>query len=128
VVARVIDGDTVELDSGERIRYLNVDAPEFSGETECFGEEARQFNIDLVEGQEVTLRYESECTDAFDRLLAYVRVGDREINSLLVERGFACSLFIPPNGADRKDEFEQLESVARRDEKGLWGVCESDPC
>jgi micrococcal nuclease len=128
VVARVLDGDTVELESGEKIRYLMVDTPEYSGTQECYGVEARQFNIDLVEGQKVELRYDSECTDRYDRLLAYVYVDGREINSLLVERGFACTLYIPPNGSDRKDEFEGLESQAKQAGRGLWGVCETNPC
>ena len=128
VVARVIDGDTIELESGEKIRYLLVDTPETFGTEECYGPEAKQFNTDVVLGQSVTLQYDDECTDRYDRLLAYVSVGDREINALLVERGFACVLYIPPNGSDRKSEFDALESLAKQDGKGLWGVCESNPC
>jgi micrococcal nuclease len=127
-VARVVDGDTIELTSGEKIRYLMVDTPETSGGVECFGEEAKQFNSDLVTGQEVTLVYDTECKDRFDRTLAYVSVGDREINSLLVERGFACVLHIPPNGTDRKAEFESLEAIAQQQDRGLWGACTDNPC
>ena len=131
-VARVLDGDTIELESGEKIRYLMVDTPEIShnaGEVaECFADEAKQFNIDLVDGQVVTLRYDTECTDRYDRLLAYVSLDDREINSLLVERGFACVLHIPPNGDARKTEFQTLESQAKQQDRGLWGACENNPC
>jgi len=127
-----LDGDTIELATGEKIRYLMVDTPEISHNStevaECFGDEAKQFNTDLVEGQVVTLVYDTECTDRFNRLLAYVSLGDREINTLLVERGFACVLHIPPNGNDRADEFQSLESAAKQQDKGLWGVCESTPC
>lgn len=127
-VVRVIDGDTVELDSGERVRYLLIDSPESTSEIECFGEEATELNRELVEGKVVQLRYESECRDRFERLLAFVSVGDREINTLLVERGYACTLFIPPNGLDRKEEFEDLELRARAQDRGLWGSCENKPC
>jgi micrococcal nuclease len=127
-VARVIDGDTIELDSGERVRYLLVDAPESTTQVECYGPESKQFNHDLVAGKEIDLVYDSQCTDRYDRLLAYVSVGDREVNSLLVERGFACVLHIPPNGADRVDEFRTLQSVAQSDKRGLWGVCSENPC
>ncbi len=131
-MVRVLDGDTIDLESGERIRYLMVDTPEISHSAEevaeCFAEEAKQFNTDLVAGQTVSLAYDTECTDRFDRLLAYVSVGDREVNTLLVERGFACVLHIPPNGVDRKDEFESLESQAMQQNKGLWESCESTPC
>ncbi len=127
-VARVIDGDTIELDSGERIRYLMIDSPENTSETECFGPEATQFNTELVLGKEITLTYDDQCLDKFGRLLAYVSVAGREINRLLIERGFACVLFIPPNGSDRFDEFDDLEFRARSAKIGLWGICEATPC
>lgn len=135
VVVRVLDGDTIELESGVTIRYLMVDTPEISHNSsevaECFSGEAKQFNEDLVAGQTVTLDYDTECTDRFGRTLAYVSLDDREINSLLVERGFACVLYIPPNGGDRRSEFETLESLAKQAGRGLWGpACENEstPC
>ena len=128
-VANVIDGDTVDLDTGDRVRYLMIDTPEITGgNNDCWGEEARQANEDLVLGQEVTLRYDEECTDRFGRLLAYVSVGSREINSLLVERGHACVLYIPPNGTDRQEEFFDLEFAASMLGRGVWGACEVVTC
>jgi len=127
-VAHVIDGDTIDLEGGERVRYLLVDAPENTGETECFGAEATLFNEELVSGAVVRLTYAEECTDDYGRLLAYVAVQGREINSLLVERGFGCALYIPPNGADRRGEFEDLEAHARGENRGLWGACRENPC
>ena len=82
----------------------------------------------LIEGQTVTLRYDVECTDSFDRLLAYVEVNGREINSLLVERGAACVLVVPPNGEGRRDEYEDLEREARANLVGVWGACEDVTC
>jgi micrococcal nuclease len=127
-VVQVIDGDTIQLDSGDRIRYLLVDTPENTSEVECYGPESTRFNSELVEGADVELTYDQECADDYDRLLAYVTVQGREINSLLVERGFACALYIPPNGEDRRDEFETLESRARAESRGLWGACPENPC
>ncbi len=135
VVSRILDGDTIELETGEIIRYLLVDTPEISHNSsevaECFADEAKQFNEDLVAGQTVTLAYATECTDRFGRTLAYVSVAGREVNALLVERGFACVLYIPPNGSDRRSEFETLESLAKQEGRGLWGpACENEnnPC
>lgn len=128
-VERVIDGDTVELDTGERIRYLMVDTPESTLETECYGENAKTFNHDLVEGKQVTLRYDVEREDRFGRTLAYVTVDGDEVNTLIVERGFGCVLYIEPNGTDRLDEFQALEQAARQANRGLWGACMSPrPC
>ncbi len=124
VVTRVVDGDTVELDTGEKVRYLCVNTPEISPPAECFGSEAAAFNRDLVEGKEVTLEYDVECRDMYDRLLAFVRVGGQEVNSVLVERGYARVLIIAPNCEERGPEFEQLEIEARNAAVGLWGTCQ----
>ncbi|MBX3155885.1 MAG: thermonuclease family protein [Deltaproteobacteria bacterium] len=129
VVARVIDGDTVELEGGVRIRYLMVNTPETTGgKMECYGENATKANRDLVEGKTVTLTYDQQCTDRFGRTLAYVHVGNVEVNTFLVERGYACVLHIPPNGDDRNDEFKALERAAKAAKKGLWGQCDPIPC
>ncbi len=128
-VAEAIDGDTLRLESGERIRYLLVDTPESTGGTrDCFGPEAHAFNRGLVEGRRVTLAYGEACTDRFGRLLAYVAVDGREVNSLLVERGHACVLHVPPAGSTRRAEFQSLEVEARRARRGVWGACAPVPC
>lgn len=127
-VARVVDGDTIELSTGERVRYLMIDTPESTTETECFGPEAKLLNETLVDGKDITLRYDQQCTDDFDRLLAYVEVSGQEINRVMVERGYACVLHIPPNGDDVVDEYEALETEARMLDKGLWPTCDPSPC
>jgi micrococcal nuclease len=130
VVASVVDGDTVELASGEKLRLLLVDTQEVtSGKNECYGAEARDYTRQLVEGKQVQLAYdEAGCTDRFGRTLAYVSVDGREVNSLLVERGFACVLHISPAGDDRADEFKGLQSGAKGSGRGLWGSCTTGGC
>ncbi len=128
-VARVIDGDTVELTTGERVRYLMIDTPETTGgKNDCYGAEAAAFNRQAVEGREIELVYDEVCEDRYGRLLAYVSVEGREINALMVERGYACVLRIPPNGATRADEFDDLEHAAQLTMAGLWGACEEISC
>lgn len=128
-VARVIDGDTIELAGGERVRYLMVDAPEVgTGAAECYGSNAATFNADLVLGKRVELRHDAECDDAFGRTLAYVRVNGQDVNALLIERGYACLLHVPPNGDGRARELAALEDAARRARRGLWGACDPIPC
>lgn len=128
VVSRVLDGDTVELEGGELVRYLMVDTPEVGRAEECFGAVAAQANAGLVLNRRVELRYDVECRDDYGRLLAYVSVADHEVNRLLVERGYACVLHIPPNGEDRVEELELLEAKARAQQRGLWGACAVKPC
>ena len=129
VVSNVVDGDTIDLDSGERIRYLLVDTPESTGgATDCFGQNAKQFNTDLVLGKTIELGYDVEPTDRFGRLLAWITVDGQDVNRLLVERGYACTLYIPPNGADRRIEFETLQAQAEAAGRGMWGVCDVVTC
>ncbi len=128
-VARVIDGDTIELESGERVRYLLIDTPETDVKSpDCWADEARALNQDLVLGNEVTLAYDEVCEDAYGRLLAYVSLGKSEINRVLVERGFACVLHIPPNGDALVQDYQALESAARQANKGMWGACDEVTC
>ena len=64
----------------------------------------------------------------WDGVVAYVTVDGVEINGVIVERGYACVLHIPPNGDDRVDEFEELELRARQLGRGLWAACDPRPC
>ena len=129
IVERVVDGDTIVVSGGVRVRYLLVDAPEnTNGHDECYGPSATRFNADLVLGKTVELEYDVECRDVFDRTLAYVTVDGQDVNQLLVERGYACVLHIPPDGDARVAEFEALESAARAARRGLWGACDPIPC
>ena len=126
----MIDGDTLTLVSGVKIRYLLVNTPEItSGKNECYGAEARDFNKSIVEGKTVALTYdEAGCTDRFSRTLGYVSVDGREVNKLLVERGMGCVLHIPPAGESRAEEFKAAETVAKSENRGVWGACSPVPC
>lgn len=128
VVDRVIDGDTI-VAGGRTIRYLLVDAPEITdGRSDCYGDNAAQFNADLVLGKTVELDYDIDCDDRFGRTLAFVRVAGRDVSRLLVERGYACVLHIPPDGDDRADEFAAVQAAAKTARRGLWGACDPTPC
>ena len=129
LVKRVIDGDTVELTNGDRVRYLLVNTPESTnGHDECYGAEAREFNRSLVEGREVTLRYDEPCRDRFGRRLAYVELDGVDVNALLIARGYGCVLHVPPSGADRVEQFRALERQAKSAGAGLWGACAAPAC
>lgn len=127
-VTRVVDGDTIEarIDGGlEDIRYIGVDTPETvkpDAPVQCYGPRASAFNHRLVEGRRVRLVLGVERRDAYGRLLAYVYLGRRLVNAMLVRRGLARSLTIAPN--DRLSPlFRRLELRAARAGRGLWGAC-----
>ena len=126
-VERIIDGDTIIIANGVRIRYLLVNAPEADGHA-CYGSNAAQLNADLVLGKTVQLTYDAQCKDGFGRTLAYVTVDGQDVNRLLVERGHACVLHIPPDGDGRAAEFTARERAARAARRGLWGACDPIPC
>ena len=127
-VTRIVDGDTVELDDGRKVRYLLVDTPESTGgATDCFGTNAKTFNSDLVLNKKVSLSYDVECEDRFGRTLAYVYVDGQEVNTLMIERGYGCVLHISPDGDSRVEEFEGLQLEAMRANRGLWGECDPLP-
>jgi len=130
LVTRVVDGDTIEALIGgevEDVRYIGVDTPETvkpGTPVQCFGPQASAFNHSLVEGRRVRLVFGEERRDKYGRLLAYVHLGDRFVNAMLVRRGLARSLTIPPN--DRfAPLFRRLELRAGRAGRGLWGVCDA---
>jgi micrococcal nuclease len=127
-VTRVVDGDTIELEDGRRIRYLLVDTPETtSGSNDCYGTNATMFNSDLVLNKTVQLSYDVSCTDRFGRTLAYVLVDGQEVNTLLIQRGYGCVLHVPPAGDSRLEEFKAYELEAKTKKAGLWGACSPLP-
>lgn len=127
-VIRAVDGDTIEVSldgHAEDVRYIGVDTPETvkpDTPVQCYGPRASAFDHRLVEGRTVRLVFGVERRDIYGRLLAYVYLGRRFVNAMLVRRGLARSLTIPPN--DRFAAlFRRLELRAARAGRGLWGVC-----
>jgi micrococcal nuclease len=130
-VTRVVDGDTVEARIGDRVedvRYIGIDTPETvkpDTPMQCYGPRASAFNHRLVEGRRVRLVFGVERRDVYGRLLAYVHLGRRFVNAILVRHGLARTLTIPPN--DRYAPlFRRLELRAARAGRGLWGACAPD--
>jgi micrococcal nuclease len=127
-VARVIDGDTIEVRlDGRRdeVRYIGIDTPETvkpDTPVQCFGHRASAYNRRLTEGKVVRLVFGVERRDAYGRLLAYVHAGPTFVNAALIRRGLARSLTIAPN--DRFARlFRRLERRAAIAGRGLWGAC-----
>jgi micrococcal nuclease len=127
-VRKVIDGDTLEVTGGERVRLIGVDTPETVAEDRpvgCFGKEASRFTASVVPpGTPVRLVGDAEQRDRFGRLLAYVyrRADGLFVNAELLRRGYALLLTIPPNIA-HTDEFAAIARQAREGSQGLWAAC-----
>lgn len=127
LVKRVVDGDTIELETGQKLRYIGINTPETVHPTkpvECFGHEAAAKNKELVEGKRVRLEKDVSETDKYGRLLRYVYLNNTFINDYLVRQGYAHASTFPPD-VKYQDQFTQAEREARQNNMGLWSVCQS---
>ena len=115
IVTRVIDGDTIEIEGGQRIRYIGIDTPE---KGEYFFEEATVKNSELVLGKVVRMEKDVSETDVYGRLLRYIYVGDIFVNAELVRLGYAREAYYPPDTM-HSDEFLRLEKYAVASDLGL---------
>lgn len=128
-VLRAVDGDTLEvrLDGGpvETVRVIGVDTPETvkpDTPVQCFGPQASAFEHRAVEGRRVRLLLGVERRDIYGRLLAYVWVHGRFLETVLLRRGLARTLPFPPN-TRFAERFAALQAAAARAGRGLWGAC-----
>ena len=91
-VVRVIDGDTLELDGGERVRLIGVDTPESVDPrrpVQYFGKEASAFTRRMAQGKRARLEYDRERQDRYQRTLAYVHLEDGTfLNAEIIRQGY----------------------------------------
>ena len=133
-VVHVSDGDTVVVSIDgreERVRYVGLDTPEIAHPedgipAECWGDEARAANAELVDGKTVALERDASDRDRFGRLLRHVWVSDAGTWTLVGERlirdGNAEARTYPPD-TTRDGLFAEAEAIARDASLGLWSGC-----
>ena len=124
-VKRVIDGDTIELENGDKVRYIGINTPESVDPrrpVQCFSQEAKEKNRELVEGKMVRLEKDVSEKDRYGRKLRYVYVDSLFINSELLKRGYATVSTVPPD-ISFQALFRDMESEARNEKRGLWSEC-----
>lgn len=117
-VANVVDGDTIELADGRRVRYIGINTPE---RDQPYYQEATATNRQLVAGEQVQLEFDQDTFDQYGRSLAYIWVGGQMANLALVQQGYANAFTVPPN-VKYEAEFVAAEREARQAERGLWAV------
>ncbi|HXV95084.1 MAG TPA: thermonuclease family protein [Gaiellaceae bacterium] len=126
-VARVVDGDTIELATRERVRLVQIDAPE-AQEDECYAAESTAaLDALLPRGAPVRLEADPRLddTDRFGRLLRYVHRGDVNVNLELVRRGAASVWFFDGDRGRYADELVAAARAAEEGGLGLWSACPS---
>ncbi len=120
VVERVIDGDTIEIDGGERVRYIGVDAPELG---EPLYEEARAFQAKILRQSHVQIRVcKEEPRDGYGRTLAFVYKGNVDMGEQLLRYGYARTLFIGLCSDPVATKYRRFERGAFRVGLGLWSL------
>jgi len=136
LVKRVVDGDTLVLANGDRVRLIGIDTPEIhesnklyrdsqrsqqsASEIKEMGERSYQFTKNLVEGKVVSLEFDVEKRDKYKRLLAYVYLKDKTfVNAEIIKQGYASLMTYPPN-VKYADLFLELYREARENKRGLW--------
>lgn len=100
-----------------------MDTPELSrGNTikEFYADEAKDFLNQLIYKQEIRLTFDKVPLDKFGRTLAYVYLNDTIfVNELLIQKGFARTLSIPPNTKFAR-RFATIEQMAKAKRLGIW--------
>ena len=126
-VQRVVDGDTLLLGTGERVRLIGVDTPETkhpNKPVEYFSKEASAFTQRLAEGKRVKLDYDQANNhlghkDQYGRTLAYIFLEDGTLlNAEIIRQGYGHAFTRYP--FSRMEEFRRLERAAREQRRGLW--------
>jgi endonuclease YncB( thermonuclease family) len=125
VVSRVVDGDTITLNTGEKVRLLQIDTPELAS-SECYGLEARAALASLLNTRAlITLREDPKLdkVDRYGRSLRYVFVGKANINLRMVEMGAAAPYFYRGEKGLYSAQFLKAAQRAKASNRGLWKAC-----
>ena len=120
-IGRVIDGDTLETVSGQKIRLLGINTPESSMP---FSKEATNFLTNSVENKPIQI--ESHGTGKYGRTLAYIFVNNKNINKELLANGLATLYYYEQDS--HYSELKQAEEYARLNQKGLWEKSPNSNC
>ncbi len=130
-VKHVIDGDTVIFADERRVRLIGINTPETGRDgrpAQIGADQAHDYLSRLLHtNQDIMLVYDKERTDKYGRALAHLFLKDGiNIQALLLKRGLATPLTIPPNLA-HMDCYEKSAEFAQSQQIGLWALKQYKP-
>ncbi|MDO5811168.1 MAG: thermonuclease family protein [Methanobrevibacter sp.] len=95
VCTKVVDGDTIYLDNGEKIRFVGVNTPERGVEGYIT---SKNFVQKLCLNKEVGIDVDdSKHSDRYGRTLGVVIVNGKNVNEMLLKEGLAEVMYMPPS-------------------------------
>lgn len=117
-VTRIIDGDTFETETGEKVRLIGINAPEIS---DIFGQEAKQHLANLIDQKTIDLQPDniSNDRDQYSRLLRFVIHDGTDINKQMLLDGFASAYL--KYHFSKSEEYRQAQLTATKENVGMWG-------
>lgn len=124
VVAKVVDGDTIHLKDGRKVRLIAINTPEIGRKgrsSQPFSRQAQKALSQLLStNKKLGLTYDKDKKDHYTRLLAYANLVDgRSIEQILLAKGLAHSIVVPPNDS-RIECYQAIELRARSEGLGIW--------
>jgi len=119
-VQRVIDGDTIVITGGDRVRLLGIDAPERG---DPVFDQATGRLKELTASEPVNLEVCEE-RDIYGRILATVKIGRININSVLLSEGLALPMLIPPCGHRVAEDVLEAAGQGAVSGKGIYSLSE----
>jgi micrococcal nuclease len=131
-IDHVVDGDTVDLRNGAKVRLVQIDTPEVYFTSECYGRQASAVTKRLLPpGTAVRMAVEpaTDRVDEYGRLLRYViRARDGlDVNVYLVRVGAAAPYFYDGRRGRYASLLDRLARRARARHLGLWAACPRTP-
>lgn len=95
ICTKVVDGDTIELDNGKKVRFVGVNTPERGVEGYIA---SKNFVQKLCLNKEVGIDIDdSKHNDKYGRTLAVVIVDGKNLNEMLLKEGLAEIMYMPPS-------------------------------
>ena len=124
-VSKVVDGDTITMSNGEKVRLIQIDTPELASK-ECYGIHAKsELSKLLNQAGEVSLTSDPNLdeVDKYGRLLRYVFIGNTNLNLKLIEIGAAAPYFYRGEKGIYAAQFLKAAQTAQKRKLGMWGMC-----
>ncbi|MFZ0445846.1 MAG: thermonuclease family protein [Bacillus sp. (in: firmicutes)] len=127
-VVSITDGDTIKVrinDRVEAVRFLLVDTPETShprlGE-QPFGQEAKAFTKQMLEGETVQLEKDVSDRDKYNRLLYYLYVDGKSVQEELLRNGLARVAYVYVPNTKYVDRYYEIQKEAQKKGVGIWSI------